>query len=381
MKNIGVLGGGQLARMMAQAGRPLGLDFMFLCPDQNACAASLGKHLNAPYDDPVAHKELTEWADVVTYEFENVPLQVVESLEKQVALHPSSSALAVARDRLSEKNCFRSLDIPTAEFAPVNTLEELTAVVKGMGLPAILKTRTQGYDGKGQAVLKKETDLPEAWEQLGKRPCIVESKVAFQREVSVIAVRDQKGETFFYPITENHHREGILRLSINRLNDPVQDQANATIRKILEDFNYVGVLALELFQVEDQLFANEFAPRVHNTGHWTIEGAQTSQFENHLRAVCGLPLGSSQSENPAAMVNLISRLPDENQIRAVPGATPHFYGKAEKPKRKVGHITLTGDDCTMEEFDKRLAALLQMAGESQLAGQKFLDTALKPQFP
>lgn len=229
--------------------------------------------------------------------------------------------------------------------------------------------------------MKKEIDLPEAWEQLGKFPCIVESKVAFQREVSIIAVRDQSEEIAFYPITENHHREGILRLSINRLNDPFQDQGNATIRKILEDMNYVGVMALELFQVEDQLFANEFAPRVHNSGHWTIEGAQTSQFENHLKAICGLPLGNSQLEKPAAMVNLIGRLPDENQILAVPGATPHFYGKAEKPKRKVGHITLTRNDCTVEEFDNRLAALLQMAGESELASRNFLNTVLHPQFP
>lgn len=374
--NIGILGGGQLARMMAQAGSSLGLNFMFLSPDKNACAAPFGTHLCALYDDEPALKQLAEWADIVTYEFENIPLYALESLQQKVSLHPSSSVLAVARDRLIEKRRFSSLGIPTARFFPVENLEDLTRAVKDIGLPAILKTRTQGYDGKGQAWLRKETDIATAWEQLDNSPCIVETIVPFKRELSIIAARDQKNEMAFYPISENHHRDGILRLAISRLNDELQAQANATIKKVMDDFNYVGVMALELFQVNDQLYANEFAPRVHNSGHWTIEGALTSQFENHLKAICGLPLGKTTSEQPTAMVNLIGRLPEENKIRAVPGATPHFYGKADRPGRKVGHITLTGDDCTIEEFDQRLATLLQMAGESELASQKFLNPAL-----
>ena len=303
--NIGVLGGGQLARMMAQAGRPLGLNFMFLCPNSDPSAAALGEHLRAPYDDEQALKRLAKWADVVTYEFENVSLSALESLQQQVSLHPSSAALAVARDRLIEKNRFSSLGIPTARFASVETRAELTQVLQDIGLPAILKTRTQGYDGKGQALLREGTGLDAAWERLGKSPCIVESMVPFKREISVIAAREQNGEAVFYPISENHHRDSILRLSISRLDDPLQTQANAMIKKIMEDLDYVGVMALELFQVDDQLFANEFAPRVHNSGHWTIEAAQTSQFENHLRAICGLPLGGTACERPAAMVNLI----------------------------------------------------------------------------
>ena len=365
--NIGILGGGQLARMMAQAGRSLGLNFMFLCPNANPCAASFGKHLCSPYDDEQAQKQLAEWAEVVTYEFENVSLSALESLQQQVTLYPSSSALAVARDRLIEKARFGSLGIPTATFAPVETLSGLTQALQGIGLPAILKNRTQGYDGKGQAMLSEEADLASAWEQLGKSPCIVESKVAFKREISVIAARDQNGEMVFYPISENHHRDGILRLSITRLNDPLQTQANSMIKKIMEDLEYVGLMALELFQVDDQLFANEFAPRVHNSGHWTTEASQTSQFENHLRAICGLPLGETASAGPAAMVNLIGRLPEEEKILEVPGATPHFYGKAERPGRKVGHVTLTSEDCTTEEFAQSLTTLLQMAGELELA--------------
>ena len=367
--NIGVLGGGQLARMMAQAGRPLGLNFMFLCPNSDPSAAALGEHLRAPYDDEQALKRLAKWADVVTYEFENVSLSALESLQQQVSLHPSSAALAVARDRLIEKNRFSPLGIPTARFASVETRAELTQVLQDIGLPAILKTRTQGYDGKGQALLREGTGLDAAWERLGKSPCIVESMVPFKREISVIAAREQNGEAVFYPISENHHRDGILRLSISRLDDPLQTQANAMIKKIMEDLDYVGVMALELFQVDDQLFANEFAPRVHNSGHWTIEAAQTSQFENHLRAICGLPLGGTACERPAAMVNLVGRLPEEGKVRNVPGATPHFYGKEERPNRKVGHVTLTGRECTIEEFSERLEALLQMAGELELAGR------------
>ncbi len=369
--NIGVFGGGQLARMLAQAGRKLELDFMFFSPYSDSCAAPFGDHLCAPFDDPLALQRLAEWADVATYEFENIPLASLESVEQRVPLHPSSTVLAVARDRLLEKRRFDFLGIPTPRYAPVETLTELTNAAKDIGLPAILKTRTQGYDGKGQAVLREESDLAEAWERLGKFPCIVESRIAFDREISIIGARDQKGEMVFYPISENHHRDGILRLSINRLNDPFQDRANAKLKKIMEDFNYVGVMALELFQVNDQLMANEFAPRVHNSGHWTIEGASTSQFENHLRAICGFPLGKTTSTESAAMVNLIGSLPDENRIREIPGATSHYYGKAERPGRKLGHITLIGKDGSSDKIEQRLTALLQLADEPELASRNF----------
>ncbi len=378
---VGILGGGQLARMIAQAGQPLGLSFMFLSPNSDACAASFGEHICAPYEDETSQKRLANWADVATYEFENIPLSVVESIQRQVSLHPGSSALAIARDRLIEKRRFSSLDIPTAEFAPVDSFANLTDALKKIGLPAFLKTRTQGYDGKGQAFLRDEKGSLKAWERLGKSPCIVESKVEFTRELSIIAVRNQKGEIVYYPISENYHRNRILRLTISRLDDSLQVQANATIKKIMDDLNYVGVMALELFQVKDKLFANELAPRVHNSGHWTIEGAETSQFENHLRAICGLPLGKTKSLQSSAMVNLIGHLPEEEKIRNIPGAIPHYYGKVERPRRKVGHITLINNDSTTEEFNQRLKMLLQMAGEPELAGQNFFDTAPLTQLP
>jgi 5-(carboxyamino)imidazole ribonucleotide synthase len=369
--NIGILGGGQLARMMAQAGSSLGLNFMFLCPDRHACAVLFGEHLCAPYDDPRAQDRLAKWADVVTYEFENIPLPLVESLEQQIPLNPASSVLSVARDRLLEKLLFRTLGIPTAKFAEVDSLEELIDALEEIAFPAILKKRTQGYDGKGQALLLKASDLSTAWKELGEVPCIVESRVAFKRELSIIAARSQKGEMVFYPVSENHHRDGVLRLSLSRQDDPMQVRAEAKIKSIMENLDYVGVMALEFFQVGDQLLANELAPRVHNSGHWTIEAAETSQFENHLRAICGLPLGETSSVQTSAMVNLIGHLPAEAQIRNIPGASLHLYGKAERPGRKVGHVTLT--DCSPEEFGLRLVDLLQLAGETELASGNFFD--------
>ena len=371
--NIGILGGGQLARMMAQVDSSLGLSFMFLCPDSHACAAPFGEHLCAPYDDKNAQKTFAKWADVVTYEFENIPLSVVESLQQQIPLHPASSVLSVARDRLAEKLLFRNLGIPTVKFSSVDSLEKLRNALEDIGLPAILKKRTQGYDGKGQALLRKTSDLSKAWEEVGKVPCIVESMVEFRRELSIIAARNQKGDMVFYPVTENHHREGILRLSISRQDDPMQVQAEAKIRGVMDYLGYIGVMALEFFQVGDQLFANEFAPRVHNSGHWTIEGAETSQFENHLRAICGFPLGKTSSAQTSAMVNLIGHLPEEAQIRNISGASLHFYGKEERPGRKVGHVTLTSGDCSVEEFDLHLAKLLQLAGETELVSRKFFS--------
>lgn len=379
--NIGILGGGQLALMLAQAGSSLGLNFMFFCPDSHACAAPFGEHLCAPYDDKRAQKHFAKWADFATYEFENIPLSVVESFHQQIPLHPASSVLSVARDRLAEKLLFRSLGIPTAKFAPVDSLAKLINALEDIAFPAILKKRTQGYDGKGQALLRKSRDLSAAWEKVGKVPCIVESMVAFRRELSIIAARNQKGEIVFYPVSENHHRDGILRLSISRQDDPMQVRAEVKIRSIMDNLNYVGVMALELFQVGDQLLANELAPRVHNSGHWTIEGVETSQFENHLRAICGFSLGKTSSAQTSAMVNLIGRLPVEAQIRNIPGASLHFYGKAERPGRKVGHVTLTSSDCSPEEFDLRLADLLQLAGESELASrQSFIFTEAKSHY-
>ena len=337
---VGIVGGGQLARMMALAGIPLGLRFVFLDPAEDACAAQLGEQLCGAYDDEALLTRLAEMSDVVTYEFENVPETSIEFLSSRVPVYPDALALATARDRLNEKSLFRELDIPTVPFVAVDTLEELQQAVSTTGLPAVLKTRTLGYDGKGQAVLKTEADIRDAWEQLGGVPLILEGFATFNREISVIAVRAQNGEIRFYPVAENTHRDGILHLSLSRPGDPQQQQAETYAKALMEKLDYVGVMALELFDTGEQLLANEMAPRVHNSGHWTIEGAVTSQFENHLRAILNLPLGDTEAVGYAAMVNFIGEMPEAEEILALPHTWLHDYDKQPRAGRKVGHATV-----------------------------------------
>lgn len=337
---VGILGGGQLARMLALAAHPLGARVVVLDPAPDACAGVVAEQLVGAYDDREQLARLAELADVVTYEFENVPQESAEFLAQRVPVHPTGIALAAAQDRLVEKSLFRELGIPVPDFYPVDSLESLQQAVSQMELPAVLKTRRMGYDGKGQAVLRPETELAEAWASIGEVPAIVEAFVPFSREVSVIAVRDLQGQVVTYPLSENTHNNGILHLSVCRPADPMQEQATDYARRLLEHLDYVGVLALELFQVGDELLANEFAPRVHNSGHWTIEGAETSQFENHMRAVMGHPLGSTAPVGFAAMVNCIGHMPAAGDVLAIPGAHLHDYGKEPREGRKVGHLTV-----------------------------------------
>jgi 5-(carboxyamino)imidazole ribonucleotide synthase len=279
----------------------------------------------------------------VTYEFENVPVAVAERLSARTPVFPPPRALDVAQDRLKEKSLFRNLAIGTAPFATVDSREELETAVAAIGLPAVLKTRTQGYDGKGQRVLRRQDDLASAFAGLGGRPLLLEGFVPFDRELSILAARSPTGETAYWPLIENVHRDGILRLSTAPAPDVPQelaDQAVAIAENVLEALDYVGVLAIELFQYEGRLLANEMAPRVHNSGRWTIEGAKTSQFENHLRAILGLPLGPTAVSGVSAMANLIGQVPDEAAILGIPGAHLHLYGKAARPGRKLGHVTL-----------------------------------------
>lgn len=356
---VGVLGGGQLGRMLALAGYPLGQQFIFLCPDRHPCAAPLGEHLYASFDDQEALADLAARADVVTFESENVPAQAVRPLAEKVSLRPSIEALSLAQDRLLEKRLFRELDIPTPRFAPVQCLADHEEAVADIGFPAVLKTRRQGYDGKGQAILRQGRDLAQAWHELGAVPAIVEAFVPFDREVSIIAVRGCRGETSFYSLSENVHHDGILRLSTCRPDDPMQERAEGYARRLLARLDYVGVLALELFQVGEELLANEFAPRVHNSGHWTIEGAETSQFENHLRAVAGWPLGSTAIKRLAAMVNFIGAMPAAAQVLQLPGVHLHVYAKSPRPGRKVGHATVCMD--SREALERVSAQLLALA--------------------
>ncbi len=340
---VGILGGGQLARMIALAGYPLGLKFIVLDPDANAGAAGLSEHVLGAYDDPDLLAKLAEKADVVTYEFENVPAHVAEFLSSHTLVYPPAGALAVAQDRLLEKNFFRERGIGTAPFAAVDSLADLQNAMADIGYPAILKSRRMGYDGKGQAVLRSAADLAAAWDRMQGAAAIVEGFVDFQREVSIIAARSPSGEIAYYPLSENRHRGGLLRIAECRDKDPAQSLAEDYVRRLLEKLDYVGVVALELFDAGGALLANEFAPRVHNSGHWTIEGSETSQFENHLRAILNLPLGSTAPRGYAAMVNFIGGLPDDAQLLSIANAHPHLYDKAPRKGRKVAHATIRTD--------------------------------------
>ena len=356
--NVGIIGAGQLGRMLALAGYPLGHAFRFLDPAADACAGQVAPLITRPYDDPEGLSDLASWADVVTYEFENVPATATDRLAGRVPLFPPPRALEIAQDRLATKTFFRRLGIPTADFAPVASLTDLRDAVASLGTPCILKTRRLGYDGKGQAVISVPDDLSSAWETLGAGDHILEAFVPFDRELSVIAVRGRDGTIALYDLVENHHRSGILRLSLApapSTTPALRAAAEAYARAVLTDLDYVGVLAIELFERDGELLANEMAPRVHNSGHWTIEGAETSQFENHVRAVTGLPLGSTALIGPSAMINIIGDLPPSEPLLAVPGAHLHLYGKAPRPGRKLGHVTVRAGDAAVR--DERLGRL------------------------
>ncbi|MDN3235384.1 5-(carboxyamino)imidazole ribonucleotide synthase [Pseudomonas sp. WAC2] len=341
---IGVIGGGQLGRMLALAGTPLGMDFAFLDPAPDACAAALGEHIRADYSDQDHLRQLADEVDLVTFEFESVPAETVAFLSQFVPVFPSAEALRIARDRWFEKTMFKDLGIPTPEFADIQSQADLDAAAARISLPAVMKTRTLGYDGKGQKVLRSQADVEGAFAELGSVPCILEGFVPFTGEVSLIAVRARNGETRFYPLVHNTHESGILRLSIASTDHPLQALAEDYVGRVLDKLDYVGVLAFEFFEVDGGLKANEIAPRVHNSGHWTIEGSESSQFENHLRAVAGLPLGSTAKVGESAMLNFIGKVPAVEQVLQIDDCHLHHYGKAFKAGRKVGHATLRCSD-------------------------------------
>jgi 5-(carboxyamino)imidazole ribonucleotide synthase len=355
---IGILGGGQLGYMLALAGYPLDFHFRFLDPSPQAPVGRVASRVTAEYSDFEALEKFAHGLTLVTYEFENVPVEALRFLQKTVPVYPPPQALEAAQNRLHEKSLFRKLAIPTTEFAPVNSAADLENAVRSLGLPAILKTCRLGYDGKGQWVLRTGADVERVRNEIRSAPLILEEFVKFSRELSILAVRARNGETAFYPLVENHHRHGILRLSLApapRLTEALQREAEAAARRVLESLDYVGVLAIELFECNGRLLANEMAPRVHNSGHWTIEGAVTSQFESHLRAVSGLPLGDTGTLGFSAMLNLIGELPDSNELLSVPGAHLHLYGKSLRSGRKVGHVTVRAD--SNEQLQQRLRQL------------------------
>jgi len=360
---IGILGAGQLGRMLALAGYPLDFDFVFFDPATEACAAPLGEHIHAEYNDERALAEFCVSVDVATYEFENVPAHTAEFVASRIPLLPAAKALTAGQDRLSEKQMFDKLGVPVPRYMPVATREALDFAVKATGLPAVLKTRRMGYDGKGQAVLRKPEDLDAAWDRIGGQPLILEAFVPFEREISCIAARGKDGAMAFYNVVENVHRDGILRTSTPRANDPLQGEAEDYARRIAEHLDYVGVMAFEFFVAGGRLLANEIAPRVHNSGHWTIEGAVCSQFENHLRAIAGLPLGSTALRAPCVMVNFIGDAPSNAELAAISDLHIHHYGKTPKPQRKVGHATLlASSDARLQE---QLTVLNMLVAKSE----------------
>jgi 5-(carboxyamino)imidazole ribonucleotide synthase len=344
---IGILGGGQLGYMLALAGYPLGLHFRFLDPSPEAPVGRIAHRVTADFADQQALEKFAHGLEVVTYEFENVPVQAARFLAERVPVYPPAAALEEAQDRRREKLLFQRLGIPTTEFVEIVKPDEFDAALKQVGLPAVLKTCRMGYDGKGQWLLRTQEDAEKARQELPDVPLILEKFVSFTREVSILAVRSRMGETAFYPLVENHHRSGILRLSLApapNLSPGLQQEAEEAARKLLETLDYAGVICMEFFEVEGKLLANEIAPRVHNSGHWSIEGAVTSQFENHLRAILAMPLGSTAAVGHSAMLNLIGELPDAEQLLKVPNTHLHLYGKSPRPGRKLGHVTVRADN-------------------------------------
>lgn len=357
---VGVLGGGQLGRMMALAGYPLGLRFRFFDPSPDATAGQLAELVTAYYDDLGAIERFAEGLDAVTYEFESVPAQTARFLAERLPVHPSPGALEVAQDRLVEKRFFQKLGYQTPAFAPVDSREEFDAALREIGLPAVLKTRRDGYDGKGQAVLRQVSDIDAGWEALSGRPLILEAFVPFEREVSIVAVRGLDGSFRAYPLVENEHRNGILARTIAPapgLTPQLQANAEACAAAAMAELEYAGVLAIELFEHQGRLLVNEMAPRVHNSAHWTINGAETSQFENHLRAVIGLPLGSTAAIGYSSMFNLIGITPDAGSVLATDGVHLHLYGKEARSGRKLGHVTVCASDPT--SLEERLKGFVE----------------------
>jgi 5-(carboxyamino)imidazole ribonucleotide synthase len=360
---VGILGGGQLARMLALAGAPLGLRFLVMDTVGDACAGQCAPLLVGDYRDEAALAEFASKVDVVTFDFENVPATSAEWLSARVPVFPNPRALAVAQDRLAEKTLFRELGIPVPEFLDVPDREALDRAIATIGAPCILKTRRLGYDGKGQFRLRSAADADAAWQALGGQAAtvglILEAFVPFERELSVVAVRGRDGEFRAWPLTENWHVDGVLSASLApaRVDAALHADAIGHARALAERLDYVGVFALELFCRDGRLSANELAPRVHNSGHWTIEGAETSQFENHLRAVLGVALGDTRMLGQACMLNWIGEMPGAAPVLGEPGGHWHDYGKQPRAGRKVGHATLRADT------PAALADALARAGE------------------
>lgn len=353
---VGILGGGQLARMIALAAYPLGIETLCFEPAENATAGHVTNLIKGNYDNHKLLDLFTQQCDVITIESENIPIKTLEYTQERCAkVRPGSLALYYSQDRLHEKSLCRALQIPTPLFFSVENQDELLTARKSLNYPIILKTRRFGYDGKGQWRFYSDQELSEFLLQFPKGSFIAEEFISFETEVSLVSVRNAKGKMLFYPLSENIHENGILRISKAPLLDTnLQTKAESFATLIAEKLDYVGVFALEFFVKGEELVFNEMAPRVHNSGHWTIEGAVTNQFENHVRAICDLPLGSCESRFPTTMFNCIGKMPSKNEILAFPDCHLHDYQKTPRKGRKVGHITLCGDNPPIKAIEELL---------------------------
>ncbi|HVC00752.1 MAG TPA: 5-(carboxyamino)imidazole ribonucleotide synthase [Steroidobacteraceae bacterium] len=341
LARVGIVGAGQLGRMLALAGIPLGLRCVFLDRSADAPGAQIAPILLGDLQDSRLLRKLAARSDVLTFDWENVPAAALAPLVQRVLIRPPAAALEASQDRLREKELFSRLQIPVTPHAALDSRAGLDRAVRRLGLPGVLKTRRMGYDGKGQCVIRKAAEVDRAWIACGAGELIYEKFQPFSLELSIIGARAANGECVHYPLSANTHAGGILRYGVAPYRHAtLERQARRHLRRVLHALDYVGVLAIEFFVVGGRLLANEMAPRVHNSGHWTIEGCVTSQFENHLRAICGLPLGSTRSLGHAAMINFLGCMPDRRRLLRIEGLAYHDYGKAPRPGRKLGHCTI-----------------------------------------
>jgi 5-(carboxyamino)imidazole ribonucleotide synthase len=359
MTRVGIVGAGQLGRMLALSGYPLGVKCLFLDRSSDSPGAQVAPSLIGELEDPVLLSDLAARSDVVTFDWENISGAALEPLEKITRVRPPREALEVSQDRLAEKALFSRLKIPVAAHAAVDSRDELSQAARRIGLPGVLKTRRLGYDGKGQFVLRASEDIDRAWAAIGGAGLIYEQFQDFSREVSLVAVRSAAGKTVFYPLSANTHGGGILRYSVAPFsNVKLERTAKTYVQRVMSALDYIGVLTIEFFVVQGRLIANEMAPRVHNSGHWTIEGCITSQFENHLRAVCDMPLGSTRALGCTAMINFLGLMPPRDKLLAIEGLAYHDYGKTPRPGRKLGHCTILKRSA--KERDAALANALKL---------------------
>ncbi len=357
---VGIVGAGQLGQMLALAGYPLGLDFLFLDPASDAPAGRVAPLLHGGFTDSALLHELSQRSEVITFDWENISVGALRALRGSTRISPPIPALAAAQDRVSEKKLFERLDIPTTRWRAVGSRGHLLRAIREIGLPGVIKTRRLGYDGKGQAVVRTAEDAERAWAQLGSAPLLYEELIPFDCEVSIIGARSPRGEVAVYPLNGNVHSQGILRLTRAPFGPTRWQRLAATyLERVLAHFRYTGILTIEFFVRRGKLLANEMAPRVHNSGHWTLEGAVTSQFENHLRAILDLPLGSTRPRGFSAMINLIGSLPQKAALLGQPGVHLHDYGKQPRPGRKLGHCTVVADGAAeRDRLARRLLAEL-----------------------